>query len=93
MSLTLDDHEPHPKSNPQQAVGWSGDTVSVQLAILARGLGAPMIDLNDRHFLYGGTGWTLQSAVGINSQNWIIGNGKNGNYSRGFVLIPRVPGQ
>ncbi len=75
------------------AAGWSGDGSTLQRAVLTRGLGATMIDLNDRHFLYGGTGWTLQSAVGINSQNWIIGNGKNGNYSRGFVLIPRVPGQ
>jgi hypothetical protein len=74
-------------------VGLSGDAVSVQRAVLARGLGATLIDLNDRHFLYGGAGWNLQSAVGINSNNWIIGKGKNGNYSRGFVLVPRVPGQ
>ncbi len=74
-------------------VGWSGDAVSFQRAVLAQGLGALMIDLNDRHFLYGGTGWTLQSAVGINSNNWIIGNGRNGSYSRGFILIPRVSGQ
>ena len=74
------------------AVGWSGNGGTVQRAILARGLGASMIDISDRHFLYGGTGWTLQSAVGINSQNWIIGNGKNGYYYQGFVLVPRVPG-
>ena len=73
-------------------VGWSGNGGTVQRAILARGLGASMIDISDRHFLYGGTGWTLQSAVGINSQNWIIGNGKNGYYYQGFVLVPRVPG-
>ena len=75
------------------AVGWSGDGGTVQRAVLARGLGTPMVDLNDRHFLYGGSGWTLQAAFGISSKNWIIGNGKNGNYSRGFVLVPRVPGQ
>ncbi len=75
------------------AVGWSGSGVTVQRAVLARGLGSSMIDLNDRHFLYGASGWTLQSAVGINSKNWIIGNGINGFYSRGFVLVPRVPGQ
>jgi len=74
-------------------VGWSGNGSTVQRAVLSRGLGAPMINLNDRHFLYGGTGWNLQSAAGINSQNWIIGNGKNGNSSQGFVLIPRIPGQ
>ncbi len=74
-------------------VGSSGSGVTIQRAVLARGLGVTLVDLNDRHFLYGGSGWALQSAVGINSKNWIIGNGKNGSYSRGFVLVPRVPGQ
>ena len=50
----------------------------------------PWLDLDDRHFVSGLTGWSLQTATGINAQGDIVGNGHKDGAKRGFVLIHRA---
>ncbi|MCL4199459.1 MAG: hypothetical protein KJZ69_18350 [Phycisphaerales bacterium] len=42
-------------------------------------------DLNDYVF---GTGWTLESAMDINEQGWIVGVGVFDGFKQGYVMIP-----
>lgn len=49
-------------------------------------------DLNDKHFIHGSTGWNLQSAEAISDNKVIVGLGRLSGTQRGFMLIPRVPG-
>ncbi len=37
-------------------------------------------------------GWVLQSATALNNTGYIVGNGTLNGSPRGFVLIPRLPG-
>jgi hypothetical protein len=73
-------------------VGWSGPTNTAPVAVYRPGTGAKWQDLNDRHFVAYPPGWILRHANGINNQKLIIGNGTLYGTARGFVLVPRVPG-
>jgi hypothetical protein len=73
-------------------VGWSGPTNTAPVAVYRPGTGVKWQDLNDRHFVAYPPGWILRHANGINNQKLIIGNGTLNGSARGFVLVPRVPG-
>jgi hypothetical protein len=78
------------------AVGWSGDSTTNRATAIAVGTDGSFgswKDLNDRHFVHGLTGWSLQKAVGVNSSGVIAGNGLLNGTTRGFILIPRTTGQ
>ncbi len=48
--------------------------------------------MSDRHFVNRTTGWVLKEATAINNTGYIVGFGTLNGASRGFVLIPRTPG-
>lgn len=52
----------------------------------------PWIDLNDRHYVHGTTGWSLKEATALNDTGVIVGNGTLSGANRGFILIPRTSG-
>ncbi|MBN9694048.1 MAG: hypothetical protein J0M24_27720 [Verrucomicrobia bacterium] len=79
-----------------QIVGWSNASTNSLLsrAVYKASRYSNWIDLNDRHYVNYPSGWTLRRAVGINNQRMIMGSLINGSGEpRGFVLIPRNPGQ
>ena len=89
-----------------RALLWQGGTVTDlgagaandindagQIVGTLDGLGAALWEsgtaINLNHFV-SGTGWTLQSATGINEEGWIVGSGYNqavGDY-QAYLLIP-----
>jgi len=77
-------------NNLQWIVGWS-QSLSKQRAVFKRSSSAFMrwMDLNDKHLVYGLSGWDLHDAVAINNSGHIVGNGVKSGLTRGFVLIRR----
>ena len=76
--------------NSQSVVaGMSGNGGSFARAVLKRSLASPWIDLNDRHFVAGHSGWSLQTALRVNDQLLVAGNGIKNGSPRAFVLVPR----
>jgi len=53
--------------------------------------GKSWIDLNDKHFVHGLTGWDLAVASSINNQGWIVGIGLKNGQTRGFLLRKLQP--
>jgi probable HAF family extracellular repeat protein len=69
-------------------VGWSNTTLGGnQHAFLWTSATGAMYDLNN---LTRGSGWTLNSATGINANGWIVGDATNNvtGQSMGFLLTP-----
>lgn len=79
-------------NNQGRIVGRSRSAAGINRAVLRYAYSDPWKDLNDRHFVHVTTGWVLQSATAINNTGYILGNGTLNGSSRGFVLIPRIPG-
>jgi hypothetical protein len=48
--------------------------------------------VDDRLWIASPFGWVLRYANGVNNQKLIIGNGTLNGTARGYVLVPRVPG-
>ena len=69
------------------AVGVSVDTSGAFHAVMFKG--NQVIDLNS--LLPPNTGWTLQSAQGINDAGQIAGYGTRGGAARAFILTPPPP--
>jgi hypothetical protein len=76
-------------------VGWSGSSGLPVRAVIRRNVSEEpkdWLDLNDRHFVHGTSGWVLKEATAINSTDAIVGIGSLSGNTRGFVLIPRTTG-
>ncbi len=74
-------------------VGWSGPspTHANRRAVFSVN-GSAWVDLNDKHFTHGLTGWTLQQANAISDTGVIVGVATLSGSPRGFMLVPRIPG-
>jgi probable HAF family extracellular repeat protein len=89
----LDQSEAHALNDAGQVVGTAyrdGRGEQPRRAFLWRG--GASVDLND--FLPPGSGWTLESAIGINARGQIAGSGRYAGQRRAFLLTPiaRAPG-
>lgn len=73
-------------------VGYSKPTTNTYRAVYRNGAGSSWRDLNDRHFVHGLTGWSLDEARGVNESSTIVGKGTYNGQSRGFLLTPRSVG-
>ncbi len=76
-------------------VGWSSTNAVAARAVVkwaATTNATGWMDLNDKHFVHGTTGWVLKEATGVNNLGQIVGNGTYYGSPRAFILIPRAPG-
>jgi len=72
-------------------VGWSGASANdnARKAVIYKN---GWKDLNDRHFVHGSAGLSLQSADAISDTGFIVGTGVLSGNMKGFLLVPRVNG-
>ena len=75
-------------------VGTSTTSAGTLRAVARKGPSSatPWVDLLDRHFVHGVSGWVLQNANAISSNNVIVGSGTLNGMARGFILTPRTTG-
>ncbi len=85
--------EPLGINSSLRIVGWSGPspTHANRRAVLSVN-GSAWLDLNDKHFTHGLTDWVLQQANAISDTGVIVGVGTKSGSVRGFILVPRIPG-
>jgi probable HAF family extracellular repeat protein len=87
----LDQSEAHALDDAGQVVGTAyrdGRGEQPRRAFLWRD--GALVDLNDS--VPPGSGWTLESATGINARGQIVGSGRYAGQRRAFLLTPIAPG-
>ncbi|MBX3731359.1 MAG: hypothetical protein KF791_02055 [Verrucomicrobiae bacterium] len=72
-------------------VGWSGPSETHNNRRAVFHAGATWKDFNDRRFTHG-AGWELRSANSIGDTRVVAGEGVQSGVQKGFILVPRLPG-